>query len=180
MTASQVPMFMLQAGDLRLEPEHPRHAEEMFVVLSDPAIYEYENEAPPSVYALRGGYERRQSRLSPDGEEVWLNWVVRLGTGEAIGYVQATLRPDGQAAVAYEFNSRYWGRGLASQALRAMMLELVERYQTRDFWAVLKRVNLRSQRLLQRAGLTMASPAEHARRQVPADEMLMHLAVPKA
>ena len=138
MTASQVPMFVLQAGDLRLEPEHPRHAEEMFVVLSDPAIYEYENEPPPSVYALRGGYERRQSRLSPDGEEVWLNWVVRLGTGEAIGYVQATLRPDGQAAVAYEFNSRYWGRGLASQAQRAKMLELVEREQTRDIWAVLK------------------------------------------
>lgn len=177
---SVVPMFVLHAGDLRLEPEHPDHAEEMFVVLSDPAIYEYENEPPPSVHALRRGYERRRTRLSPDGEEVWLNWVVRLGTGEAIGYVQATLRPDGQAAIAYEFSSHYWGRGLASQAVRAMMLELVERYQVRDFWAALKRVNQRSHHLLQRAGLTMATPAEHRRREVPADEMLMHLAVPPA
>ncbi|MBL0148486.1 MAG: GNAT family N-acetyltransferase [Ideonella sp.] len=174
----RVPMHRLRAGDLSLEPLMASHAEAMFEVLSDPAIYEYENEPPPSVHALRERYARLESRLSPDGQEIWLNWVVRLGTGEAIGFVQATLRPDGQAAVAYELASDYWGRGLASQAVRAMLLELVERYQARDLWAVLKRVNHRSQRLLQRAGFTLASPAEHSRRQIDADEMLMHLPVP--
>lgn len=178
MNQPQVPMFVLHAGDLRLEPEHPDHAEEMFEVLRDPAIYEYENEPPPSVDALRRGYVRRFTRLSSDGEAIFLNWVVRLGTGEAMSYVQATLRPEGQAVIAYEFNSRYWGRGLASQAVRAMMLELVERYRTRDFWAALKRVNHRSHRLLQRAGLSLATPDEHARHDIPEDEILMHLAVP--
>jgi len=176
--ASRVPMHRLMAGDLSLEPLLASHADAMFEVLSDPAIYEYENEPPASVYALRDRYARLESRLSPDGEEIWLNWVVRVGTGELIGFVQATLRPGGQAAVAYEMNSAYWGRGLASQALQAMLLELVERYQVRDLWAVLKRANHRSQRLLQRAGFVMTSSAEHVRRRIAADEMLMHLAVP--
>jgi ribosomal-protein-alanine N-acetyltransferase len=37
-------MRVIQTGNLTLEPQTTAHAEEMFAVLSDPAIYEYENE----------------------------------------------------------------------------------------------------------------------------------------
>jgi ribosomal-protein-alanine N-acetyltransferase len=166
-------MNTVDTGCLRLEPAVAAHAAEMFVVLSDPAIYEYENEPPQSLEALREVYAERESRWSPNGREQWLNWVVRLPSSQLIGYVQATVYPGGRAAIAYELASAYWGHGLARQAVQAMISELVEHYQVRTLSAVLKRVNLRSLRLLQRLGFALASPEEHARVEVERDEFLM-------
>ena len=91
-------MNTLTSPRLTLEPLREAHAAEMFAVLSDPAIYEYENEPPASVEALAARYRRQQLGRSPDGREQWLNWVARLSaSGEAIGYVQATIYPDGHA-----------------------------------------------------------------------------------
>src|SRR5213592_2725081 len=59
------------------------------------SIYEYENEPPPSLEWLRARFTKLESRRSPNGREQWLNWVIRLPTSELIGYVQATLHPDG-------------------------------------------------------------------------------------
>ena len=42
-------MNVIAAGGIVLEPQTVAHAEAMFVVLSDPAIYAYENESPPSL-----------------------------------------------------------------------------------------------------------------------------------
>ena len=124
----------------------------MFAVLSDPAIYEYENEPPASLEALRRRYAALESRRSPDGREQWLNWVIRLPTGEPIGYVQATVYPDRRAAIAYELGSAWWGRGLARQAVEAMVAELVAQHGARRLTAVLKQRNVRSLRLLERLG----------------------------
>jgi ribosomal-protein-alanine N-acetyltransferase len=164
---------VVKAANLTLEPQTAAHAAEMFVVLSDPAIYEYENEPPASIEWLRERYARLESRRSADGREQWLNWVIRLPSERLAGYVQATVRPDGHAAIAYELRSADWGRGLASQAVRAMIDELVERYGIRSLSAVLKRGNHRSLRLLQRLGFTLAPPDELAQVALEPDELLM-------
>jgi RimJ/RimL family protein N-acetyltransferase len=145
----------------------------MFAVLSDPAIYEYENQPPQSVEWLRTRFTKLESRRSPDARERWLNWVIRLPSAELIGYVQATVRADAGAAIAYELSSPYWGRGLASEAVEAMVGELRERYQVRSLSAVFKRDNQRSRRLLERLGFLLASPEEHARRELEPGELLM-------
>jgi RimJ/RimL family protein N-acetyltransferase len=166
-------MQTLAIGSLTLEPQIAAHAEEMFVVLSDPAIYEYENEPPQSAVGLRERFAELESRRSPNGSEQWLNWVIRLPDNKLIGYVQATVYPIGRAAIAYELNSAYWGRGLARQAVQAMLGELSARYGVTQFSAVLKRQNQRSFRLLQRLGFALATPAEHVRAEVERDELLM-------
>ncbi len=166
-------MHIIKTASLTLEPQSAAHAQEMFAVLGDPAIYEFENEPPPSLEWLRTRFTKLESRLSADGQEQWLNWVIRVPTSELIGYVQATVRPDGHAAIAYELSSAYWGRGLARQAVQAMISELVEHYQVRCLSAVLKRGNLRSMRLLERLGFSLASPEQHAKQQVEPGEMLM-------
>src|SRR2546430_10721018 len=102
-------MRMIATSRLTLEPQVAAHAEEMFVVLSDPAIYEHERKPPPSVEWLRERFGRLESRRSADGEERWLNWVIRLRTSELAGYVQATVLPTGRAAIAYVMSSRHWG-----------------------------------------------------------------------
>ena len=160
---------------LTLEPQVLAHAEEMFVVLSDPAIYVYENQPPRSLEWLRERFAKLESRRSPDGHERWLNWVIRLPTSELIGYVQATVRSNGSAAIAYELSSTYWGRGLAKRAVRAMLGELVRHYGVRELSAVFKRENLRSERLLQSLGFSLASPEEHVKRQVEPGERLMQM-----
>lgn len=147
-------MRTLRTGDLVLEPQSVAHAAEMFVVLSDPAIYEHENAPPASEAGLAERFRRLESRRSPDGLERWLNWVVRLPDGALAGYVQATVRPGEHAQVAYEFASRYWGRGIASAAVRAMLAKVAREHGVPEFYATLKRTNARSARLLERLGFT--------------------------
>jgi RimJ/RimL family protein N-acetyltransferase len=163
----------LATDRLVLEPQLAAHAPEMFAVLGDPALYAYENEPPPSVEWLRTRFAKLESRRSGDGSEQWLNWVIRIPASEAIGYVQATIHPDGTAGIAYVLSSRHWGRGLAREAVRAMLAELAGSYGVHTFTAVLKRENHRSMRLLERLGFAPA-PADWMRElQVEADEALM-------
>ena len=145
-----------------LEPLVAAHAGEMFEVLSDPAIYEFENQAPASVEALRDRYRRLEARGPADGRQVWLNWVLRLPSGELAGYVQATVLHDGTSFVAYELNSRYWRRGIGSSAVSAMLAELKNQYAVSLAVAVLKAKNHRSLGLLQKLGFQRASPADEA------------------
>jgi ribosomal-protein-alanine N-acetyltransferase len=164
----------INTGSLTLEPQVAAHAEEMFLVLGDPAIYQYENEPPPSLEWLRARFTKLETRRSADGHEQWLNWVIRLPTFELAGYVQATVYPEGRAGIAYQLSSAYWGRGLAREAVKAMILELVEHYDVHRLFAVLKSENLRSMRLLERLGFSLASAEQHATHRVELGEVLMH------
>ena len=122
---------------------------------------------------MRARFTKLESRRSPSGREQWLNWVIRLPSSELIGYVQATVHPDGRAAIAYEMSSAYWGRGLARKAVQVIISELVGRYRVRSLPSVLKRENLRSMRLLERLGFSLASPEQHAKHRVEPGELLM-------
>jgi RimJ/RimL family protein N-acetyltransferase len=170
-------MRILEATRFTLEPQVPQHAEEMFLVLSDPAIYEYENAPPPSVDWLRTRFERLESRKSPDGTEEWLNWVIRLPTDELIGYVQATVKFGDLAFVAYALSSKFWGRGLASEAVSAMIMELSLSYKVRICFASLKVENFRSILLLERLGFSFANADQCAEHQVESDELLMQVSI---
>ena len=176
MTDGAPAMRVLSGAGLVLEPQVAGHADEMFVVLSDPAIYEFENAPPQSLEWLRARYARLETRRSRDGGEQWLNWVIRLADGPAdrhlIGYVQATVRADGSAGIAYELASAYWGRGLAKRAVNAMIDELVAHYGVRALDAIAVRRNQRSLRLLERLGFEIASAQRHADFKIDAAEVL--------
>lgn len=145
-------MHTLHTDNLILEPQVAAHASEMFAILSDPALYEYELEPPASEVWLRARFARLETRQSPDGREQWLNWIIRLTGGTSIGYVQATVRQDGAAGIAYVLSSSWWGQSLARRAVEAMIDELVSEYGVRTLWAVSKEENIRSRRLLERLG----------------------------
>jgi RimJ/RimL family protein N-acetyltransferase len=166
------PMRLIATERLALQPQLAVHADEMFRVLSDPAIYEFENEPPQSLERLRARFARLETRRSTDGGDLWLNWVVRRGP-VAIGYVQATVHRGGGAGIAYEFASAHWGQGFAQEAVRAMMAELAGRYGVEGVTAVLKGANHRSKRMLDRLGFSM-----HERGDIEADEICMRRDVP--
>jgi RimJ/RimL family protein N-acetyltransferase len=139
----------------------------MFELLSDPKIYRYENEPPPSLEWLRARFGKLESRRSPDGREKWLNWVIRLESGEAAGYVQATVHEDGRAAIAYVLGSRFWDKGIGRAAVSSLLGILEREHGVRRFTAVLKRANERSRLLLERLGFSAAAFP------VAADELAM-------
>jgi [ribosomal protein S5]-alanine N-acetyltransferase len=145
----------------------------MFEVLSDPAIYEFEGVPPPSIARLAAGYRLRESRVSPDGREKWLNWIVRLPSGAAAGYVQATILESGAAYVAYEFASRHWRQGIGRASVQAMLTELAETYGVHLFVAVLKTANFRSMGLLRSLGFAPGTPSDAATFGAEGDESIM-------
>ena len=156
-----------------LEPQIVAHAAEMFHVLSDAAIYEFESSPPPSEAWLAERYARLERRVSADGREAWLNWVVRLPAGEPAGYVQATVLESGHALVAYELASRFWHQGIGRCAVSAMLDELQFHHGVRLFVAVFKRANFRSQALLRSLGFQPASSSQAVEFQAEPDECVM-------
>ena len=169
-------MRTLETARLTLEPLLAAHAPAMFGVLGDPAIYTFENAPPPSLAWLQERYTKLGSRRSADGAVAWLNWVLRLRSGGLIGAVQATLGDDGRAFIAYELASAHWGRGLASEAVTAMIDELAVHYRAHLLVAVFKRANTRSRRLLERLGFSAAA-AGSVTAQGDEDAMQRRLAV---
>ena len=148
------------------------HAAEMFEVLSDPAIYEFERVPPPSVERLAAGYRRLESRQSEDGTEKWLNWVVGLDTGELTGYMQATVLPSGNSYIGYEFASRFWRQGLATASIRAASAELAVQYYVHTLVAVVKAANFRSVGLLRKLGFKEATAEQASHFEAEHDEVV--------
>ena len=144
-------MNRVDAGTLVLEPQLTAHAAEMFGVLSDPAIYEFENSPPVSAAWLAARCQARIARL-PRQHEQWLNWVIRLPSGVLAGYVQVTIASDGTAHIAYELGSQFWRQRIGSTAVRAMLAELSSAHGVRTFAATLKERNYRSLALLRSLG----------------------------
>ena len=97
----------------------------MTAVLSDPALYAFIGGAPPGEEELRARYAR-QTAGSPDPGTTWCNWVLQLrATGELVGTVQATLAA-ATAEVAWVVGTPWQGRGLATEAARALVAALRE------------------------------------------------------
>lgn len=69
----------LESEGLVLEPLAASHARSLYPSLLDERLYRYIPQDPPvSEQALRERYCRLETRQSPDGREVWLNWAMRL------------------------------------------------------------------------------------------------------
>ena len=111
----------LESRRLALEPTRPEHADELAPVLDDVALHRFIGGRPDSVVALRARLERQAAGQSPDGQECWLNWTVRLrATGEAVGTMQSTLTdgaPETVAELAWVIGVAHQGQGLAKEAV---------------------------------------------------------------
>jgi RimJ/RimL family protein N-acetyltransferase len=110
---------------LNLVPLEVAHADEMAAVLADPALHTFIGGEPSSATELRARYERLVAG-SPDPEVSWCNWVIALeDSHELAGTVQATITKAGtMAEIAWVVGRSWQGRGLATEAARALVLWL--------------------------------------------------------
>lgn len=143
-----------ETGRLWLEPIRGAHAVELFELLSDDRLYRFIPQDPPaSLLAVMQRYTRLESRRSPCGRELWLNWVLRSKLGrDCLGTVQATVRPDGSSYFAYELGAAFWGNGFATEACGRIVLALFEDFDSHTIEAEVDTRNLRSIGLLERLG----------------------------
>lgn len=115
---------MTEFPPLILEPLKISHAEVMFAGLNDPELYTYIDDTPPdSLLELRKIYQRRALGCSPDGHQLWLNWMIFAPTmKQYLGYVQATIYKDShQAQIAYVVFKKFWCMGIGKRSVEMMI-----------------------------------------------------------
>ena len=135
---------------VELTPLTVDHAAAMVAVLADPSLYEFTGGTPPTLEELTARYARQAVGHSPDGTEQWLNWVVLLDS-TPVGYVQATVVGD-SAEIAWVISPSVQGRGLATEAARAMV-ELLTAAGVRRLVAHVHPDHVASARVAERLGL---------------------------
>jgi len=171
---------VLHTPRLRLEPQRAEHADALFEPLSDARLYTHiPQEPPPSLEALRERLARLSTRRSPQGDELWLNWVVRdAGDGTLLGRMQATVRAQSPCYVAYEVFPDHWRRGIATEACRRMIDWLIDELAVEHFSAEVDSLNTASLCLLERLGFRRVALRANADRFKgrSSDEWLLRLA----
>ncbi|WP_245573259.1 GNAT family N-acetyltransferase [Amycolatopsis benzoatilytica] len=111
---------MIETPRLDLLPLRVAHADEMAIVLADPALHTYIGGAPDPVETLRQRYQRMTAG-SPDPAVSWLNWVIRLRADSCLtGTVQATVA-ERTAEIAWVVGTPWQGRGIATEAARGLV-----------------------------------------------------------
>ena len=145
---------VLDTPRLRLEPQRVEHADALFEPLGDARLYAHIPQQPPSsLDVLRERLALLSTRRSPQGDELWLNWVVRdVHDGTLLGRVQATVRADAPCYLAYEVFPAHWRRGIATEACRCVIRWLIDELEVRHLTAEVDSLNTASLRLLERLG----------------------------
>jgi RimJ/RimL family protein N-acetyltransferase len=111
----------IDAGRVMLAPLTVEDAEEMAVVLADRSLYTFIGGTPPTADELRERYHRQVVGRSPDGSQLWRNWIVRpAGSTEAVGYMQATVTGS-SADIAWVIGTAWQGNGYATAAAAGLV-----------------------------------------------------------
>ena len=138
-----------------LRPLVAHHADALFPIFRDVDLWRYTGrEEPKTLTAMQERYRRLESRRSPDGKELWLNWAVeQREDGRPVGVVQASVPISrSHADIAYVLGRAFWGHGLAIDAVNAMLDFLRVTLHVRTARASVDSRNLPSVKLLERLG----------------------------
>lgn len=108
---------------LELRRTRVEDAAAMFEALRHSEMYRYVPHKTPATTAdLEMRFARVMQETAPDRLEQWLNWTVwRHDDGAPLGTVEATVDQHHAASIGYIFDSRTWGNGYATEAVKAMM-----------------------------------------------------------
>jgi [ribosomal protein S5]-alanine N-acetyltransferase len=155
---------ILRTERLEIEPLLAQHADEMFYLLQDIEMYQFiPTLMPESVEKLRERYQKLESRYAPDGDELWLNWVVKENvSGQLIGRIEATVYANHTFDFAYLFASKHWGQGFAFESCKAVLEYIIFQYKIRKVIANVDTRNINSLKLLEKLGFSVVNFIKNA------------------
>ncbi|HZY97982.1 MAG TPA: GNAT family N-acetyltransferase [Candidatus Baltobacteraceae bacterium] len=118
-------MKSLSTERLRLEPVTPANADVLWSVLRAPHLREFQDLPDLSLAQFAAAVSERPRALTPGaaGRFEWL--VYRAGSEEAIGWISLRIaeRTRSTAEIGYSIVRDHRGRGLASEAVAALVEE---------------------------------------------------------
>lgn len=156
-------MTHLISERLRIEPLCARHAALVFPSLQNPAIYTYIPEDPPTSESLQKRYDFLEEGRSPDGEELWLNWVAfQRDSMTPVGTFQATLPRGKKGAFAYVVFPMFWRQGYGREMTRCVVSHLFQTHGPSSLYAEIDTRNTASIRLVESLGMTHTKTTEGA------------------
>lgn len=139
---------------ISLDPLVVADADRLASVLADPSVYAFTGDEPLPLDDLRRRFRSWERRRSPDGSQQWLNWTITLrATGDAIGYIQATIDSNGCAEIAYVIGARWQRQGYATEAARALLSVLKHHDEVREIHAHIAPGHLASEAVARAIGL---------------------------
>jgi RimJ/RimL family protein N-acetyltransferase len=145
----------LETERLILEPINEIHAAEMTSLLAHPDLHTYVPSDPPTLEKLKSRYKYWESRISPEEDELWLNWVGRLKTnGKLVGHFQAGVKTSLDASIAYTIGKDFQRQGLAYEGLAKILELLFETIKSKSVKAWIDTRNLASINLVKKLGMT--------------------------
>lgn len=156
---ARLPWRELATARLRLRRPRPADAELIFSGFgADPEVMRFLAWRPHATLAdAAAAIARRIERLANGVEYSWI--LERSDGAEAIGMISAWLEGDA-LELGFVLVKPSWGRGLATEAARAVTDWAFETGAVRRVWASCDTENLASARVLAKAGLEPRGPFE--------------------
>lgn len=145
----------IETTRLILEPLSVAHAQATFEGWQPRELYTYIEgaEPPASLEALTERYKTLEKRVSPDGDQLWLNWFGReKAFGHYVVYVEISVNADNSADLGYFTFKDHWEKGYCFEACTAMLAEIRNRFGVTCFCAEIDQHNFASQALIEKLG----------------------------
>jgi RimJ/RimL family protein N-acetyltransferase len=142
---------VLRGARCTLRPWRLDDAGALAELANDADVARYMNHRFPSPYTRADA--DAWIRLQLDQPEA-RNWAVDVGGALAggIGLTAGALEHAGSVAIGYWLGKRFWGRGIASDALRTLTAHALAALRPRRLWANVMAANASSARVLEKAG----------------------------
>ncbi len=144
----------LETERLNIKPLKASDAVAAFPKLQDDDLYRWISMSKPkSVDSLAEDWSRIESRISPDGNEIWLAWFVSSKFDNSpVGSIDVSIDEDGVAVnFGYYFFVNEWGQGYGTEATSAVIQHL-QKHQVKKFIATVTAGNTASVAVLKKLG----------------------------
>ncbi len=146
---------VLKTARLVLEPIDESHAAELCELFSDTNLHTFVPFVPLTLEQQRDRCAKWAKRKSPDGKELWLNWIARdLATKMPVGHFQAGVKEDRNASVGYVVAGKFQNQGLATEALKSIFDYLQKDLAVHEVKAWSDTRNLASHHVARKMGMT--------------------------
>jgi RimJ/RimL family protein N-acetyltransferase len=144
---------------LRLLPLAVDDAELLLPVYADPEVTEYFEDKYTEIEGVRHAVKQRLARDVPPGMGTWLIQFDDTIIGHA--HLWTARNPAGIVEIGWTIGKAHWGKGIATEAARAVIEHGFRRLGVPAIFAIVHRDNAASLRVAQKLGFIAVGEQEH-------------------